>query len=69
MPTASFNTLFNEQEYPEQTTDRHTLLDAEWVRLFGETRLSLRGSFDRFTYDGTYPFAGDGSGPTSPWWV
>jgi outer membrane receptor for ferrienterochelin and colicins len=62
VPTASFNTLFNEQEYPEETTDRHTLLDAEWVRLFGETRLSLRGSFDRFTYDGTYPFAGDGPG-------
>jgi iron complex outermembrane receptor protein len=58
VPTASFNTLFNEQEYPEQTTDRHTLLDAEWVRLFGETRLSLRGSFDRFTYDGVYPMAG-----------
>jgi outer membrane receptor for ferrienterochelin and colicins len=58
VPTASFNTLFNEQEYPQQTTDRHTLIDAEWVRLFGETRLSLRGSFDRFTYDGIYPSPG-----------
>ncbi len=58
VPTASFNTLFNEQEYPQQTTDRHTLLDAEWARLFGETRLSLRGSFDRFTYDGVYPTPG-----------
>ncbi|HTV00823.1 MAG TPA: TonB-dependent receptor [Luteitalea sp.] len=55
VPTASFETLFNEQGYPEQTTDRHTLLDAEWIRLFGDTRFSLRGSFDRFTYDGTYP--------------
>lgn len=64
VPTASFNTLFNEQEYPEQTTDRHTLLDAEWVRLFGDTRLSLRGSFDRFTYNGTYPMAGEGEGDT-----
>ncbi len=63
VPTASFNTLFNEQQFPEQTTDRHTLLDAEWVRLYGETRLSIRGSFDRFTYDGTYPFAGEGTGP------
>ncbi len=58
VPTASFNTLFNDQENPEQTTDRHTLLDAEWVRLFGDTRLSLRGSFDRFTYDGVYPSPG-----------
>jgi iron complex outermembrane receptor protein len=63
VPTASFDTIFNEQEYPEQTTDRHTLLDAEWVRLFGDTRLAVRGSFDRFTYDGTYPRTGeDGTG-------
>lgn len=58
VPTASFNTVFNEQEHPEETTDRHTLLDAEYVRMLGETRVAVRGSFDRFTYDGTYPFAG-----------
>lgn len=58
VPTASFNTVFNEQQYPEETTDRHTLLDAEYVRMMGETRVAVRGSFDRFTYDGTYPFAG-----------
>ena len=55
VPTASFGTLFNEQVSSQQTTDRHTLLDAEYVRMIGEMRLSLRGSFDRFTYDGRYP--------------
>ncbi len=59
VPTASFNTIFNPQDDPEQTTDRHTLLDAEWIRQLGDTRLSLRGSYDRFTYDGTYPMAGE----------
>jgi outer membrane receptor for ferrienterochelin and colicins len=29
VPTASFGTLFNEQQSPEQTTDRHTLADVE----------------------------------------
>ncbi len=62
VPTASFDTVFNEQDNPEQTTDRHTLLDAEYVRMLGETRLALRASFDRFTYDGRYPFAADEAG-------
>ena len=60
VPTASFGTLFNEQISREQTTDRHTLFDAEYGRTFNGTRLTLRGSFDRFSYDGTYPFD-DGS--------
>jgi iron complex outermembrane receptor protein len=59
VPTASFGTLFNEQQSPEQTTDRHTLADVEFGRAFGLTRLTLRGSFDQFSYDGTYPYAGD----------
>ncbi len=62
VPTASFNTVFNEQEYPERTTDRHTLFDAEYVRMAGDSRLAFRASFDRFTYDGTYAMrAADGS--------
>ncbi len=60
VPTASFGTLFNEQISRERTTDRHTLFDAEYGRTFNGTRLTLRGSFDRFSYDGTYPFD-DGS--------
>jgi iron complex outermembrane receptor protein len=58
VPTASFNTLFNEQRFPERTTDRHTLLDAEYGRMLGGTRVDLRASYDRFTYDGVYPQAG-----------
>jgi iron complex outermembrane receptor protein len=57
VPTASFGTLFNEQEHKEQTTDRHTLLDAEYTRSLQGTRVALRGSYDRFTFDGTFPFA------------
>ncbi len=59
VPTASFGSLFNEQVFRERTTDRHTLLDAEYALLFDGTRLDLRGSYDRFTYDGIYPFAGE----------
>jgi iron complex outermembrane receptor protein len=57
VPTASFFTVFNEHKWREQTTDRHTLADAEYVRPFGDTRVTFRASFDRFTYDGTYPQA------------
>ncbi len=56
VPTASFGTAFNEQRFKEQTTDRHTLIDAEYVRTVRESRIALNGSFDRFTYDGVYPF-------------
>ena len=62
VPTASFGTVFNEQETREQTTDRHTLVDAEYGRSFGGTRVTFRASFDRFTFDGTYPFAGEPEG-------
>ena len=33
VPTASFGTLFNEQDSREQTTDRHTLADVEYGRV------------------------------------
>ena len=58
VPTASFGTLFNEQIERQNTTDRHTLLDLEYARSVGQTRFSIRGSYDRFTYDGYYPFDG-----------
>jgi outer membrane receptor protein involved in Fe transport len=64
VPTASFGTLFNEQQSPEQTTDRHTLADVEYNRAFGVNRMTFRGSYDQFSYDGSYPFdsgAGDGA--------
>jgi outer membrane cobalamin receptor len=58
VPTASFNTIFNEQLNPMRTNDRHTLADLEYSRDMGESRIALRGSYDRFTYDGYYPFDG-----------
>ena len=64
VPTASFGTLFNEQESNEQTTDRHTLADLEYNRAFGLNRMTFRGAYDQFSYDGIYPFESDsGEGP------
>jgi len=57
VPTASFGTRFNEHDPAEETTDRHTLLDADYGRSFKGTRVNLRASYDRFTYDGIYPLA------------
>ena len=63
VPTASFGSRFNEQESREQTTDRHLVADVEYARSFGENRLTLRGAFDQFSYDGVYPLdAGTGDG-------
>jgi outer membrane receptor for ferrienterochelin and colicins len=59
IPTASFGTLFNEHAPIEKTTDRHTLIDAEYGRLFSGTRVTVRASFDRFSYDGIYPYPGE----------
>jgi outer membrane receptor for ferrienterochelin and colicins len=59
VPTASFGSLFNQQQFPEQTTDRHVLADVEYSQTLGVGHLTVRGSFDRFSYDGTYPSAGD----------
>jgi outer membrane receptor for ferrienterochelin and colicins len=56
VPTASFGTLFNEHQPNEQTTDHHTLADVEYSRTLGIGHVTVRGSFDRFSYDGIYPF-------------
>jgi outer membrane receptor for ferrienterochelin and colicins len=58
VPTASFNTSFNSQDPREETTDRHGLVDAVYWRTVKGARLTARASYDRFSYDGTYPFAG-----------
>ncbi len=55
--TASFGTIFNEQDFPEQTIDRHTMLDAQYSHLVNGTRVTLRGSYDRYSYDAVYPLA------------
>jgi len=62
VPTASFGTLFNEHHPPEQTTDRHTLVDAEYSRTIGANHVTIRASFDQFSYDGIYPFLGETPG-------
>ncbi len=62
VPTASFGTLFNEQTSPEQTTDRHTLLDLQYAHSFGATRLVGRAAYDQFSASGRYPFAGPENG-------
>jgi len=77
IPTASLQTMFNEQVWHEQATDRHGLVDALYTRSFRDTRLTLRGSYDRFTFSGTYPMAvepdgtptlvGDATGTGARW--
>ncbi len=53
--TASFGSVFNSREPKEETTDRHALIDAEYARSFNGTRLTVRGSYDRFAFDAVYP--------------
>jgi outer membrane receptor for ferrienterochelin and colicins len=62
IPTASSATQFNQQAWPEHTTDRHGLFDADYARSFGDTRLTVRGSYDRFSYSGLYPLAVESDG-------
>lgn len=56
VPTASLDTLFNQQIWREETTDRHTLLDVHYGRTIGATRLTARASYDRFSFSAIYPF-------------
>jgi outer membrane receptor for ferrienterochelin and colicins len=59
IPTASSDTVFNEQVWREEVTDRHSLVDAQYGHWFRDTRLAIRASYDRFTTSGVYPFAVD----------
>ncbi|HLG53857.1 MAG TPA: TonB-dependent receptor [Vicinamibacterales bacterium] len=59
VPTASFGTIFNEQISSEQTSDRHISVATEYNRTFGATRLALDAGFDRYDYEGRYPFVSD----------
>jgi outer membrane receptor for ferrienterochelin and colicins len=63
VPTASFGTLFNEQQPREQTTDLHTLADVEYSRTVGVSHVTVRASFDRYSGDGLYPFPGQSAVP------
>lgn len=55
VPTASFGTTFNDPRY--RTTDRRSFVDGEYARPFAGTQVSLRGYFDRYYYNGVYPYA------------
>jgi outer membrane receptor for ferrienterochelin and colicins len=57
VPTASFGALFNQQDWREQTNGRTTLVDGEYRRSFNGTGVTFRASFDRLTFDATYPFS------------
>jgi outer membrane receptor for ferrienterochelin and colicins len=61
VPTASYATLFNAQDPPEQTTERRGSLSAQYARPIGRSRLSLVGSFDHAGYAGVYPYPVDGA--------
>lgn len=59
VPTGSFSTLFNAQSPREQTTDRRTMVDAQYDHLAGRTHIAADVSFDRLHYEGVYPYAGE----------
>jgi iron complex outermembrane receptor protein len=41
-----------------RTIDRHTLVDAQYNRSVRGTHVAIRGSFDRYYYNGVYPYSG-----------
>jgi outer membrane receptor for ferrienterochelin and colicins len=55
IPTAASETVFNEQVWREEFTDRHSLVDAQYGHSFRGTRLAVRASYDRFTASAVYP--------------
>ena len=59
VPTASFDTIFNEQATPESTTDRHTIVTGTYDRVLAGAHLALDAGFDRYDYEGVYPFPSD----------
>jgi outer membrane receptor for ferrienterochelin and colicins len=59
VPTASFDTLFNSQSPREQTIDTHAAVDAQYDHSVGRTRIAADVFYDRASYGGIYPFAGE----------
>jgi iron complex outermembrane receptor protein len=57
VPTAFLDTVFDEQVWREEFTDRHSLVDAQYGHWFRGTRLAVRASYDRFTTSAVYPYA------------
>ena len=59
VPTASFDTIFNEQAEPERTSDRRITIAGQYDRTFGGTHLVLDAGFNHYDYEGRYPFASE----------
>lgn len=59
VPTASFGSLFNEQDNPEQTIDRRSMIAGQYNRGIGKTHLVLDAGFDWYDYRGRYAFESD----------
>jgi iron complex outermembrane receptor protein len=62
VPTASYSTMFNSQQPGQDTTDVRTLVHAQYGRVVRGTRVAADLSFDRLSYDGTFPFVGESTG-------
>jgi outer membrane receptor for ferrienterochelin and colicins len=59
VPTASFGTIFNEQADSERTTDRHITVAGQYSRAFHRAHVVFDAGFDRYDYEGRYPFVSD----------
>lgn len=59
VPTASYSTLFNAHDPAEQTTDRHSTVSAQYVRVLRGARLTTEAAIDHFHYNGVYPYSGE----------
>ena len=59
VPTASFGSVFNEQDDPERTTDRRTFIAGQYNTNLGGTHLVVDSGFDWYAYEGRYPFASE----------
>ncbi len=59
VPTASFGTIFNDPAERERTADRHTTIAGQYSRAFGGTQAVFDAGFDRYDYEGRYPFVSD----------
>jgi outer membrane receptor for ferrienterochelin and colicins len=62
IPTASFFTRFNAHDPAEHTIDERVMVAAQYDRTIGTTRVSAETSFDRYQYDGVYPYEGGPDG-------
>jgi iron complex outermembrane receptor protein len=61
IPTASYGTMFNPHDPAEWTRDARVLVGATFRRAYRRTRLEVRSTFNRYAYDGEYPYPGEGA--------